>query len=236
MQVQRIQNNNNNYRRSIYFCNKSFIYNNSNSYRNDSVSFTANPVKEVKTIASNLTPERIEEFFNVAGIKFSRNTETGLYSIKTFNGQKKCVQKALKIKKINCDDLFQNIEEIKENAIFEGTNTTNLGKCKKIGGWAVFNSSKVVNLGDLEEVSAASFAGNKLSNFGKLKKARTIDIVYAPKLKKQNIYNIETAFVYRELEQYGTNRACLPAWYEWEVNHDAEFAKQEGFRDGDFIF
>ena len=132
--------------------------------------------------------------------------------------------------KINGDDLFKNIEEVRENAIFEGTDVTNLGKCKKIKGWAVFNNSNVENLGDLEEVGAATFAGDKPSDFGKLKKADYIDIVYAPNLLKQDVKNIEIKNIRRKNEQFNPyNGPSYQTWYKWEINNDPEFAEQEGF-------
>ena len=221
--------------------NQPNIYQKTKSYNNDTVSFTANPAKEVKTITSNLTPRKINDFFNYAHIQFNRNPETGLYSIKTFNGLKQRVQKALEKKKINCDDLFQHIEEIRENAIFEGTDTTNLGKCKRIKGWAVFDRSNVENLGDLEEVGAATFVGDKPSSFGKLRKGNYVDMYYAPNLKleyKNNWQNFEFKNpVVDNFEEHAQSHAVThPYWYKWEVNHDKEFAKQEGFSEGMVLF
>ena len=241
MQVQRVQNNNYKSYINTNFSKQSFIYNKTIPYSSDTVSFTANPVKEVKAITSNLTPQKIEEFFYLAGIEFRKNSESGLYSIKTFNGLKNRVQEALKVKKVNCDDLFQNIEEIRENAIFEKTDTTNLGKCKRIKGWAVFDRSNVENLGELEEVGAATFVGDKPSSFGKLRKGNYVDMYYAPNLKteyKNNWQNFEFRKpIVDDFEQHANSHAVThPYWYKWEVNHDKEFAKQEGFSEGMILF
>lgn len=240
MQVQRVQNNNYKSYINTNFSKQSFIYNKTIPYSSYTVSFTANPVKEVKAITSNLTPPKIEEFFYLAGIEFRKNSESGLYSIKTFNGLKNRVQEALKVKKVNCDDLFQNIEEIRENAIFEKTDTTNLGKCKRIKGWAVFDRSNVENLGELEEVGAATFVGDKPSSFGKLRKGDYVDMYYAPNLQteyKNNWQNFEFREPIVDFEQHaGTHAVTHPYWYKWEVNHDKEFAKQEGFREGTVLF
>jgi len=221
--------------------NQPNIYQKTKSYNNDTVSFTANPAKEVKVITPNLTPQKIEEFFYLAGIEFRKNSKSGLYSIKTFNGLKNRVQEALKVKKVNCDDLFQNIEEVRENAIFEKTDTTNLGKCKQIKGWAIFDRSNVENLGELEEVGAATFVGDKPSSFGKLRKGNYVDMYYAPNLQteyKNNWQNFEFRKpIVDDFEQHaGTHAVTHPYWYKWEVNHDKEFAKQEGFSEGMVLF
>ena len=241
MQVQRIQNNNYKSYINTNFNKQSFNYNKTIPYSSDTVSFTANPVKEVKAITSNLTPQKIEEFFYLAGIEFRKNSESGLYSIKTFNGLKNRVQEVLKVKKVNCDDLFQNIEEIRENAIFEKTDTTNLGKCKIIKGWAVFDRSNVENLGELEEVGAATFVGDKPSSFGKLRRGNYVDMYYAPNLQteyKNNWQNFEFRKpIVDDFEQHaGTHAVTHPYWYKWEVNHDKEFARQNGFKDGEILF
>ena len=68
MQVQRVQNNNYKSYINTNFNKQSFNYNKTIPYSSDTVSFTANPVKEVKTITSNLTPRKINDFFNYAHI------------------------------------------------------------------------------------------------------------------------------------------------------------------------
>ena len=62
MQVQKVQNNNYKNYINTNFSKQSFIYNKTTPYSSDSVSFTANPTKEIKAQTSNLTPKKIEEF------------------------------------------------------------------------------------------------------------------------------------------------------------------------------
>ena len=72
---------------------------------------------------------------------------------------------------IDENKLFEQISEIRENAIFRATGVTNLGNLKRILGNADFENSTVMTLGHLEEIDGfANFANSLVNSLGYLKK------------------------------------------------------------------
>ncbi len=67
--------------------------------------------------------------------------------------------------------LFESIAEIRGDAVFAGTEVTNLHKVKRIGGNSDFEDSLVMSLGELEQIDGyANFANSLVNSAPKLKR------------------------------------------------------------------
>ena len=134
-------------------------------------------IKEhIKNIKTNLdtaielnTIEDAEKIFNYFGIA-NKKTDDGL-KLKEYSQPFENIS----YEDIGIDEnkLFEYINEIEGNIIFNNTNLTNLGNLKKIGGYADFAGSKVNNLGELKYIyGSANFKESQITTLNNLEYIR----------------------------------------------------------------
>jgi len=100
---------------------------------------------------------------NYFGIKNEIDKEDNMLIVENYAQPKFSL--AFSAFKIDENELFQHIKEIKGNADFSNSNVTNLGKLQKIGKDANFQCSQVENFGDLKEIGGdVFFYKSKLTN------------------------------------------------------------------------
>lgn len=110
------------------------------SYQADYVTFTSEN--------KELTDEQIEAFLTDAEIGFEKDKKTGLYILDKYETFSKPFLNAIEKHKLDENELFNHIIEIRDYGYFGYSNATSLGKVQKVGTLTI-SASELKDPGDL---------------------------------------------------------------------------------------